>query len=312
MKRIVALVFVLAMLLSLAACGIPVPRIDSSNKTENTVETEVEQPDSSAEETTEEDSKVEAEVDFTEVVAVDNEECIIKITGIDAENMWGYTLKALLENKSADKTYMFSVDDASINGVQCDPFFASEVAAGKKSNAEISFSEDELEKNGITEYTDIELTFRVYESDNWEADDVAKETIHIYPYGEDKAEKFVREEQPSDNVIVDNDNVTVIVTGYEIDEIWGYTVNLFLLNKTDKNVMFSVDDASVNGFMADPFYAASVSAGKCAFSSMSWSDTEFEENGITDVETIEFTLRAYDEDDWFGDDLVNESVTLNP
>ena len=64
---------------------------------------------------------------------------------------------------------------------------------------------------------------------------------------------FVREAQATDNVIIDNDYVTVIVTGYEDDEIWGYTANLFLLNKTDKTVMFSVDDASVNGFMADPF-----------------------------------------------------------
>lgn len=72
-----------------------------------------------------------------------------------------------------------------------------------------------------------------------------RETIHIYPYGEDKAVKFVREAQATDNVIIDNNYITVIVTGYEKDDIFGYTVNLFLLNKTDKNVMFSVDEASV-------------------------------------------------------------------
>ncbi len=239
-------------------------------------------------------------------------QCTIKITGIEPDNMWGYTIKALLENKSADKTYMFAVETASINGVQCDPFFATEVAAGKKSNADISFTDDTLEENGITTYTDIELAFRVYDSNDWSADAVAKETVHIYPYGEDQATKFVREAQPSDTVILDNDDVSVIVTGYEKDEIWGYTVNLFLLNKTDKNVMFSVDEAFVNGFMADPFYAASVSAGKCAFSSMAWSDTTFEENGITEVETIEFQLRAHDNDNWSGDDFANESITLNP
>lgn len=100
--------------------------------------------------------------------------------------------------------------------------------------------------------------------------------------------------------------------GYEDDEIWGYTANLFLLNKTDKTVMFSVDDASVNGFMADPFYATSVSAGKCAFSSMAWSDTTLEENGITEVEEIEVLFRAYDADDFMGEDFANEVITLNP
>lgn len=71
-------------------------------------------------------------------------------------------------------------------------------------------------------------------------------------------------------------------------------------------------DASVNGFMADPFYATSVSAGKCAFSSMAWSDTTLEENGITEVEEIEVLFRAYDADDFMGEDFANEVITLNP
>lgn len=305
MKRIATLLLMVALLVSLAACGgAPTNDDGGTNNADQNI--------SSQEETTKIQDNQESEISFTEMVAIDNEECTIKITGIDADNMWGYTINALLENKSAEKIYMFSVDSAAINGVKCDPFFASEVAAGKKSNEEISFSVDALEDNGITDFTDIELTFRVYDSEDWLADAVAKETVHIYPYGEDKAVKFVRESQPSDNVIVDNEYVTVIVTGYEEDDIWGYTANLFLVNKTDKNVMFSVDDASVNGFMADPLYATTVSAGNCAFSSMSWADTTFEENGITEVETIEFKLRAYDDDDWFAEDFANETVTLNP
>lgn len=311
MKRIATLFLVLAMLCSLAACGGETTNNNGGTNGNNSANNS-DQTTSSTDESTTGEENSKNEITFTEMVAVDNDECSIKITGIEADNMWGYTIKALLENKSAEKTYMFSVETAAINGVQCDPSFATEVAAGKKSNVEISFSGDELEENGITEYTDIELTFRVYDSNDWTADAVAKETIHIYPYGEDKAVNFVREAQDSDNVIIDNDYVSVIVTGYEKDEIWGYTVNLFLLNKTDKNVMFSVDEASVNGFMADPFYATSVSAGKCAFSSMAWSDTTFEENSIREVETIEFKFRAYDEDNWSGDDFANETITLNP
>lgn len=311
MKRTATLLLILSMLLTFVACGGETSSNDGGTNVNNR-SNNVDQTMSSQEETIVSDENTKNEITFTEMVAIDNAECTIKLTSIEEDNMWGYTIKALLENKSADKSYMFSVKTAAINGVQCDPFFAADVAAGKKSNENISFFEDELEENGITEYTDIELTFRVYDSNDWTADDVANETVHIYPYGEDRAVQFVREAQASDNVIIDNDYVTVIVTGYEEDEIWGYTVNLFLLNKSDKNVMFSVDEASVNDFMADPFYATSVSAGKCAFSSMSWSDTTFEENGITEVESIEFKFRAYDEDNWFGDDFANEIITLNP
>lgn len=259
----------------------------------------------------EDESEPVEEVAFEEVTAVDNDECTIKITGIDSNGFWGYTLNALFENKSAEKTYMFSVRGASIDGVESDPFFAEEVAPGKKANAEISFSDSVLDDIDIS-YSDICLSWEVYDSEDWSADSVASETVHIYPYGEDKAEKYVRESQATDTVLVDNDYVTAIITGYELDDIWGYSANIYLVNKTDVNVMFSVDKASVNGFMADPFWATEVAAGNCAFSSMSWSDSTLEENGITEVEEIEFTFNAYDADDWSADSFVNEVYTLTP
>ena len=109
-------------------------------------------PASSQNEESTENDNTENQIVFEEVVAIDNAECAVKITEIDPDNMWGYTLKAQLENKSTEKTYMFSVESASINGVQCDPMFASEVAAGKKANEEINFSTDTLEENGIVEF----------------------------------------------------------------------------------------------------------------------------------------------------------------
>ncbi len=303
MKKIMNLLLALMLMLSFAACGGEAAPGDQDEATPP-------QSESSNDEVKTEEN----EIVFSEMVVADNEECLIKITGIDPNSPSGLSIKVQLENKSAEKTYMYSLDNAAINGVQCFPAFASEVAAGKKSNDEILFFSDreKLEKNGVGDYTDIELTFRVYDSNDWFADAVAKETVHIYPYGEEKAVQFVREPQATDNVMIDNEYVTVVVTGYEEDEIWGYTVQLFLLNKTDTNVMFSVDKASVNGYMADPFYAESVSPGNCAFSSMSWSDTLLEENGIKDIEEIEFKFRAYNEEDWTGDDFANETIVLHP
>ncbi len=291
MKKMTAYLLGLALMISMTACS-SADSDDSGESNDNTpVETE--------------------EISFEEITVVDNEQCTIKITGIEPDNMWGYTLNAYLENKSEDKTYMFSVQNASVNGLQTDPLFATTVAAGKKSNEEINFSED-LSSYGLTDFTDIQLTFRVYDNDDWMADDVALQTVHVYPYGEDKATTFVRESQSTDHVIVDNENVTIIVTGYDEDGIWGYTMHLYLVNKTDSEVMFSVDDVSVNGFMADPFWAASVAAGKAAFSDVSWSDSTFEENDITTVEEIEMTWSVYNNEDWTQDDIYNETVVLNP
>jgi hypothetical protein len=307
MKKIGALLLAFALLFSFAACGGSTESGSTSATTDENVSTNQEQ-----ESTTIVEEADTPQLAFEETTVIDNDECTVTITGIDTDDLWGYTLKANLENKSADKTYMFSVESAAINGVQCDPLFATEVAAGKKANSDISFTDSTLEENGIEEYTDIELTFRVYDSDDWLGDDVAKETAHIYPYGADKATTYVRETQPTDIVLVDNDYVTVIVTDFDPDNMWGYAANLYLVNKTDATVMFSVDDVSVNGYMIDPFYATSVSAGKSAFSSITWFSSDFEDNGISGVKEIEMLFKAHDYDSWGSDSYFEEVVTLNP
>lgn len=287
MKKITVWLLAMLMVVSLVACG---------SEGEQSSNTDAEKP---------------SEISFEEITVVDNDQCTIKITGIDEGNIWGYTLKTYLENKSADKTYMYSVTNAAINGVQTDPLFATEVAAGKKTNEDINFSSD-LEGYGITNFTDIELTFRVYDSDEWEADAVYEGTVHVYPYGEEKSTMFERTAQDTDTVIVDNENITVIVTGYDPDNFWGYTANMYLVNKTDKELMFSVDEASVNGYMADPFWATSVSGNKVAFSSLSWSSSDFESNGITEVEDIELKFKVYDANDWSANSIFEETISLHP
>lgn len=84
------------------------------------------------------------------------------------------------------------------------------------------------------------------------------------------------------------------------------------MNKTDTTIMVSTDEVSVNDFMIDPFFATSVPMGKMHFSEMSWFDTEFEDNGITEVEEIEFQLRVYDDEDWMADSFVEEAIVLKP
>lgn len=247
-----------------------------------------------------------------ETTVVDNEECTIQITGV-ADDVWGYTVKAYLENKSADKTYMFSVTGASINGVQTDPFFASEVAPGKKANVEILFSDIKEELPDLDAYTDIMLMFRVYDSNDWSAEPVAEPSVRLYPLGQENAVKYAREPQDTDRVLCDTDAIKVTVIGVDPDNTWGYALKLCVENKTeDKTIMVSADQVSVNGFMLDPFFATEVLPGCCKFDTMSWSSDSFAENGITEVTDVEMELCCYDSNNWDGNDLVNEVVRFQP
>lgn len=113
-------------------------------------------------------------------------------------------------------------------------------------------------------------------------------------------------------VLADNDDMTVKITAIEQDAIWGYTLKVFLENKTDKELMFTVDDVSVNGFMCDPFWATSVAGGKKSNSSISWLESNFKENGIQEVEEITFTLRVYDSNDILAEDVLEKTFTIKP
>lgn len=300
-------IWAMALAASLTACG-----GNPENAATDTPTASHSEEIKEAKESIEESEETQATAEFEEITVIDNDYCTIKLTGINPDNIWGYTVDAYMENKSPDKTYMFSVETASVNGIECDPFFATEVAAGKKANSEISFPDGSLERSGITDFTDIEISFRVYDSNDWTADNVAEAVTHVYPYGEENSTIFTREPQDSDIVIVDNEYISAIITDFENDNIWGYTANLYLINKTDAEVMFSADECSVNGYMIDPFYATSVSAGKSKFSSMSWSNNALAENKITDITDIEFLFRVYNSDDFSAEDFFNETVTINP
>ena len=94
-----------------------------------------------------------------------------------------------------------------------------------------------------------------------------------------------------------------------------YMLDIYVANNTDKVLVIDAEDASINGFMADPFYYTLVSPGKSAFTQVSWSMTDLEKNKITDIndiEEIEFRLVARDYNDWSAAPLVDEIFTLTP
>ncbi len=306
------MIFASLLVLSLTACSSSNAGANASPGSQTSGTDAAEKQESSKPAESEVKKEDKKEITFESFDAVDNDECKIVIKDLDPKGTFGYTVNLGLENKSEDKTYMFAVDAALINGVDCPPLFATEVAPGKKANKEMIFATSTLEKNGIKEFTDIQIMFRVYDSNDWSADNVAKEEVHIYPYGEENAVRFVREQSSEDTVLVDNDSITALVTGIGEDDIWGYTVYLYLVNKTNSEVMFSVDNASVNGYMADPFFAKQLLPNSCAFASMSWADKTLAENDIKEVKEIEFDLRVYDSTNWTGGDILKETFTLNP
>ena len=290
MKKVFSLLLVLLMTFSMVAC-------DSENKTADNKSSQAVTSD--------------APIIFQEQVLVDNAQCKIQITGVEPEGEFGYTLNATLENKSAEKTYVFALTGSSVNGVIANSIFGMELAPGEKANEGIYIGDEELQE-ALGDFTDICLSFKVTDPEDWAAEPVAECTEHIYPLGKDKAKNYVRTPSDSDVVVADNDNVTIIITGYAQDDYYGYYTKLYLVNKTDATATFSADQVSINGMMADPYFSTDLEAGEAVFTNIVWDVSFLEDNEMSKVEEISMVLFAYNADNWEGEYLANESVVLNP
>ena len=243
-------------------------------------------------------------------VLIDNDDLYFAIKDVRSDAAYGYEWKVYVENRT-DKNLMFSFEKVSVNDVMCDPFWAEVINAGKKGNCEITWMRDSLQEKQIGDVTRVDFTLNVYNNDDYTEAALMHDPFTVFPLGEDKASSAVREPAATDHVLVDDDNCSVIITGYKPDNSWGYAMKLYLVNKTDRDMVFSVGDSSVNGIMCDPFWADIVCAGKTSYSTVLWDKNALAENDITEVEEISLPLKVYADED-IGNPYVDDTFELTP
>lgn len=248
---------------------------------------------------------------FTPTVLVDDAHCTFQVLSVDPNDDWGYGLRVYLENKTATEL-MFAWHGVSVNGYMCDPFFAVTVSPGMKANEEVSFLQDDLAANGITDVTDISFTLSVYDSTDLLSDRLVEEECILYPQGEAAFRTYTRQPQATDRVLFDTEDCAMILTGFDPEHMWGYAMDVYLENKTEDTLMFSADQVAVNGYMCDPYWAVEVAPGKKCNTQISWMASDFADNGITRVETITLPVRVYESDEWLDEALIHETFTIQP
>lgn len=251
------------------------------------------------------------EFDADDVILVNSDELTMAITDFAYDDFWGYVVTVYMENNT-DKSLGYMIEDVSVNGFMCDPIWSSEVMAGMRAHDFFYFSQEDLEFNEISEITDIELLFSAYESEDWLGDPLVEEKTTVYPLGKEASKTYNRTPQDSDTVLFDTDDCTMIITGFTTDDYGTFSAIAYLENKTDSNLIFTLENAKINNIDCDPFWAMSICPGKKANCQIRWSDYRLEESGITEVESIELPVLVRNYDDWSADDFINETFTVTP
>ena len=310
MKKLLALLLTLVMVLSLVACGASEPTTGKKDPTTKPTTAPTNKPtDPTTVPTEPATAPTEPEVD-SNLVSVDNDSFTFRVLSASGDADC-YMLTVSAHNKTS-ALLSFTISNISTNDYVCpDIFVYMDIDAGTEMTEVIRIERTVLDRNGITEPGKVEFNLSAMECTTWT--EVYNDACTVYPQGEDSyVDDGGYSAKEGDTVVVDNDRVTVIVTGYEPNNEMGYTVNLYILNKTDVTLTFSMNNVTVNGLMLENYWSADVAAGKRAHCSATWYGTEMTDYNIGDVTMIGFDLSAIDATDWEATDLAGASVTVYP
>ena len=315
MKKLFVLLLCLALTAGLCACGAaPAPTEAPLFPTEAPVAADAtEAPTEAPADGAPKVDESQTQQENLQLELYRNDRCAFSVTKTEYNEHLGLQVHVLCENNS-DNTLLFTWNNTAVCGYMYEPYWAEEVAAGKKVNSTLDFDTYELEKMGITSVDEIFFTLSVIDAENFLDAPLVNQGFRIYPTGK-TANQVVYPEYVHKNgetVIAENDVLTFIIESVEDEVSEFYTLNCYLANHTGKNLMVSWDSVSVNGFMVDPFWATSVAAGMQTFTQINFLRTDLEAQGIEDVSEIEFTILAYDDDNWDADYLLSETYTFNP
>lgn len=107
------------------------------------------------------------EVDDSGEVLVEANGVKIVGKGLSADDsFWGPGVILYIENNS-DKNITIQTRDVSVNGFMVETIMSEEVVAGKKAMSAVQFLSTDLESNSITDITDVELYFHIFDTESW-------------------------------------------------------------------------------------------------------------------------------------------------
>ena len=237
-----------------------------------------------------------------EMVLVDEAGVKITAKSLDVDGFFGAELKLLLENNSG-KDLTFQCRNSSVNGYMVENLMSADVANEKKANDSVTFSASDLGLCGIESIADMGLSFHIFTSDDWETY-LDTQPVQIKT---SIADTYTYTFDDSGEVAYTGKDIKIVIKGLtENSSIFGPGVVVYIENNNKENVTVQAQNVSINGFMVESIFSCEIASGKHAVDTITFMETDIEENGITAIENVEFSFHIFETDSW--DDIVNTDV----
>ena len=105
---------------------------------------------------------------------------------------------------------------------------------------------------------------------------------------------YSQEEQ----VILDSENATVTIIGYEPFSPTGFAVHILCENKSDRRLLFSADTMCVNKYMISPMWAADTQGGDMLDQKLVIGPEDLSRCGITSVDEFILGIQVMDPEEY--------------
>lgn len=233
-------------------------------------------------------------VTIAETVLLDEAGVKITAKSLDTNSLLGPEIKLLIENTSGVNLTV-QTRNVSVNGYMVEPIMSVDIVSGKKANDSMIFNESELDMCGIETIADIELSFHIFTTDNWETY-LDSQPIQLKTSA---AETYTYTFDDSGDVAYNSNDIKIVIKGLsENDSILGPGIIVYIHNNSQKNITVQTQDVSINGFMVDAVFSSDVVAGKHCVDSITFFSTDLEENGITQIQSTELSFHIFNADTW--------------
>lgn len=266
---------------------------ESENQKAVADDTEADQPAGKAKEESDTGAKETGKSDeatVEEQTLLDQNGIKVTLKSLDLKGLFGPELKVCIENGSAQNVTV-QANGVSVNGIMTQSVFSCDVAAGKTANDGITLLSSDLDQAGIKQIQNVEFTFHVSDTDTYDTI-FDSDTIRVATSLDGTEEQAVDD---SGVMLVDQDGVKITVK--EVDSttsFWGADIYIYVENNTDQDVTVQAANTSLNGFMVEPYFSCDVTAGKKAYDTITFMESDLEENDITKIDTMEISFHVFD------------------
>ena len=289
MKKYTAIVISLILVLVMSACT----SVPSSGNDKLPVNTHSTTPGESNNHSTQTTAVSNTEVSLDEQVIFEKDGIKVTVKGLAQDDFWGPAVKVLVENNSS-KNVTVQVRNCSVNGLMMDPMFSCDAASGKKANDTITFMDSELKTAQISTIANIEFYLHIFDSDSWDGI-MDSDIITLTTSAADHVQTY----NDSGFTAYDGNGIKIVVQKLNSeDSFWGSDVYVYAENNTSENVTIQARDVSIDGFMVDPMFSCDIAAGKKAYDTITFMESDLKDNDITDIKELELKFTVFNSDSW--------------